>query len=248
MSERQPTNRFPFTTLILVGGLGTRLRSVVSDRPKPMALVEGMPFLEVLIRSLVRKGLGDFVLLTGHMADMIERHFDERPIEGAMVRFSKEDAPLGTGGAVRNALEFAGDPSLLVNGDTFFDADVAALHEFHLKTGADATLSLTMVDDASRYGSVATGATGMVLGFREKSQAGSGPGLINAGVSMLSLRFIETLPSGRAFSMEQEIFPGFAGTGKMFGLVQDGAFFDIGTPESYREFGAFVRMRNELLT
>jgi D-glycero-alpha-D-manno-heptose 1-phosphate guanylyltransferase len=233
----------PVTALILAGGRGKRLRSVVSDRPKPMALVGRIPFLEILIRSLAAKGVRDFVLLTGYMGEMIEEYF-KVPINGDIsIRFSRERLALGTGGAVKTAESMASDPSLLVNGDTFFDGDLDSLLQFHEEKSASVTLSLYPVEDVSRYGSVEVDYEGRIMGFREKAE-GMGSGLINAGLSMLSRDFITSLPEGR-FSMEQEIFPTLVKSGKMFGLCMKRPFFDIGTPDSYSEFKIFVNQHPE---
>jgi D-glycero-alpha-D-manno-heptose 1-phosphate guanylyltransferase len=232
----------PFAALILAGGLGKRLRSVVSDRPKPMVTVQGAPFLEILIDSLANKGVRQFVLLTGHKGEAIEDHFGLDYRSGITIVLSHERSPLGTGGAVKNAEAYATDPSLLVNGDTFFDADLKSLLKFHVDTGAEVTLSLFNVEDVSRYGSVVVDQKGMVIGFREKDENVSEPGLINAGLSLLSKRLISRLPR-RPFSMEREIFPSLVGSGKMFGLLQERPFFDIGTPESYEAFQLFMKDR-----
>lgn len=234
----------PFTALILAGGLGKRLRSVVLDRPKPMAMVRGVPFLEMLIDSLADKGVRRFVLLTGYKAEAIEDHFGSNYRRDLEIVFSHEHSPLGTGGAVRNADAFATYPSLLVNGDTFFDVDLRKLLQFHMDTGVDVTLSLFKVEDVSRYGSVEVDQRGMVIGFREKDENITEPGLINAGLSLLSKHLINSLPPG-SFSMEREIFPSLVGSGKMFGLLQQRPFFDIGTPESYEAFKLFMRDRSK---
>ncbi len=224
---------------ILAGGLGTRLRSVVSDRPKPMALVHGKPFLEILVQSLCDKGVDEIVLLTGYQSEWIEAHF--RSWTKPRVWISREQVPLGTGGAVKYAAHFATDPTLLVNGDTFFDVDMAVLLSQHHRKRLAATLSLTEVWDASRYGSVLVDGKGMVVRFEEKADHLEGPGLINAGVTLLSLEAIRNLPSGRPFSMENEVFPDLADQRQLAGSVQEGAFFDIGTPDSYREFQDYAK-------
>lgn len=233
----------PVTALILAGGLGTRLRSVVSDRPKPMALVNDIPFLELLVESLAGKGVRRFVVLTGYLGSDIEKHFRERRHGDVEMEFSREEMPLGTGGAVKNAEEFASDPSFLVNGDTFFDGDIEELLKYHSEKKASVTLSLLAVEDVSRYGAVVVDDEGRIKGFHEKDVQKGGPGLINAGLSLLSKEFIMSLPNRMAFSMEKEIFPSFASSGKMFGLAQIRPFFDIGTPESYEAFKRFVSER-----
>ncbi len=235
---RERSGPLPFAAFILAGGLGLRLRPMVSDRPKPMAEVGKRPFLELLIDSLARKGVREFVLLTGFGGEMIQDYFRCLRRDGIGIRFSQETVPLGTGGAVKNAKRFATDPTLLVNGDTFFDADLHELFRFHQEKNAQVTLSLYEVEDVSRYGSVSVDIDGRITGFSEKKQAG-GRGTINAGLSLLSSDFIEALPE-RSHSMEQEIYPKFVGSGQMFGLCQDRPFFDIGTPASYEAFKAFV--------
>ncbi len=169
-----PAMCLPFTTFILAGGLGTRLQPVVSDRPKPMALIGDVPFLEMLLDSLAGKGVRDFVILSGFRGDAIEEHFRGWRSHDAVVRFSREEKPLGTGGAVKLAERFATDPTLLVNGDTFYDADLRALLEFHRKSGAEVTLSLMPVQDAARYGSVEVNTDGRVTDFLEKKKAPQG--------------------------------------------------------------------------
>lgn len=214
---------------------------MISDRPKPMALVEGTPFMELLVRSLANRGIRDFVLLTGYMGEAIQQHFRTIDLPGLTVRCSQETEPLGTGGAVKNAEQLASDPTLLVNGDTFFDADLRRLFRFHSERRVDATLSLVWVEDVSRYGAVTLSSTGTIEGFREKGAGSAGAGWINAGLSLLSLSVIRDLPERRSFSMERETFPSLATAGRLAGLGQQGAFFDIGTPESYERFREFVR-------
>lgn len=236
-------SKLPFVAFVLAGGLGKRLRSVVSDRPKPMALVDGVPFLEILIDSLAAKGVRKFVLLTGYLGEIIEEHFGRYRGSGIDIAFSREDIPLGTGGPVKNAEEWATDPTLLVNGDTFFDGDLQELYRFHLEKSAKVTLSLFRVDDVGRYGSVEVDDKGVVKGFKEKAEGESGPGLINAGLSLLSLEMIHGLPAGKPLSMERDVFPDLTQSGDVVGLCMDRPFFDIGTPESYKEFMLFVRER-----
>jgi NDP-sugar pyrophosphorylase family protein len=207
-----------------------------------MALVNGVPFLEILVNSLAAKGIARFVLLTGHKSEMIEDHFRDLYPEPTM-EFSREEAPLGTGGPVKLAERFATDPTLLVNGDTFFDAGLELLYRFHLEKKSQVTLSLLKVDDVSRYGSVNVDESGKITGFYEKNEGPGGAGLINGGLSLLSKDFIHSLPEDRPFSMEREVFPTLCRSGGIFGTAQQKAFFDIGTPPSYEEFKQFVKER-----
>lgn len=231
------------TAFILAGGLGTRLKKVLPDRPKPMAPVDEKPFLEILLESLVDKGVREIVLLTGYMAEIIEEHFNAN--SKLEIKFSREPTPLGTGGAVKHAQQYASDPTLLVNGDTFFDADLDGLLAWHADKKRAVTLSLVAVEDTSRFGRVSLHPNGLVEGFREKDSGDGGKGLINAGFTLLSLETIKSLPAHRQFSMEHEIFPVLARMGQMTGFIQEGAFFDIGTPESYDEFLRYCRSKGK---
>lgn len=230
----------PFPALILVGGLGTRLRPMVSDCPKPMAPVCGKPFLEILLDLLIRKGVSEFVLLTGYLGEQVENHFREGYRGTAGIRFSREPEPLGTGGAVRHARDKAGDPSLIVYGDTYFDVDLHELYRFHRHSQGIASLSLRHVPDAGRYGRVVTREDGRIEAFEEKGTGGSGPGLVAGGFYLYSRAFFDVLPDETSFSMEREVFPDLAREGLLYGLPQDKAFFDIGTPESYESFIDFA--------
>lgn len=227
--------------MILAGGMGTRLRSVVSDVPKPLAPVNGTPFLFILMNLLEAKGIQEVVILSGYMGDVLEREVNRSYCGNLHVLFSVEASPLGTGGAVRNAARFASDPTLLVNGDTFLDANLVALSLFHETKRAEVTLSLVGAPNAGRYGSVELDRDGLVRRFIEKRPGPPAPGLINAGFTMISKDFLLNLPEAGAFSMETDIFPVSASQGRVFGLLQDRAFHDIGTPESLAGFARFLR-------
>jgi NDP-sugar pyrophosphorylase family protein len=176
------------------------------------------------------------------MADLIEEHFQS--MSPLSIKFSREPVPLGTGGAVKNAELLATDPTLLVNGDTFFDADLEGLFDWHTKVKVAATLSLVEVENTSRFGGVSLHPNGLVEGFKEKDTRNGRRGFINAGFTLLSLETIRCLPAQRQFSMEQEIFPLLAQSHQMTGFVQRGTFFDIGTPESYDQFRIYYRVHN----
>jgi len=211
-----------------------------------MAAVGEAPFLEMVINLLAGQGVQDIMILTSYRAEMVEDFFRDKFPGPTRIRFWRDPTPLGTGGAVRNAAKFATDPTLLVNGDTFFDVDLDMLLQFHLHKGAAVTFSLMRVDDVGRYGSVLVDQDGRITGFTEKDEGPAGPGLINGGVTLLSKEFILGLPENRAFSMEREIYPSFVKSGKMFGLLQERAFFDIGTPESYKAFQEFAKNQRVL--
>lgn len=229
--------------LILVGGAGTRLRSVLGDTlNKPMAPIEGKPFLEYLIKSLIRQGIEDIVLLVGYKADLIEAYFGQGERWGARVRYSREDTLLGTGGALKLAEpQVQGDEFLLLNGDSFLDADLPAMIGAHRAAGADATLALAMVPDTQRYGSVRLDERDHIVAFTEKG-AESGAGLINGGVYLLTRQVFDLFAPGQPCSLERQIFPALIANNDMgsglYGWLSHGYFIDIGIPVDYARLKA----------
>jgi len=221
------------TALILSGGLGTRLRSIVPDRPKVLAPVAGRPYLAHLLDKLVETGLRRVVLCTGYRADQVRAEFGAR-YRGLGLLYSEESQPLGTAGALRLALAHVDSRTLLVlNGDSYCAADLHTFWRFHHRQPSEqaASLLLTEVADTRRYGRVSVDAAGRITRFLEKSQA-SGRGLINAGIYLLDRALVESIPTGRAVSLERDLFPTLIGSG-VYGFASSSAFIDIGTAESY---------------
>jgi NDP-sugar pyrophosphorylase family protein len=213
---------------VLCGGLGTRLRTVVSDRPKSMALVAGVPFLELLLRMLRAEGIQEVVLGTGHMAEQIERHFGNGQGLDLLIRYSREHKPMGTGGALKLAEEQLSDPVVVLNGDSYAEWKLGSLLKFFDGKEAALVMVLQAVADVSRYGSVAIDSDGRVIEFVEKGRR-AGAGLINAGVYLLRKEIIAGLPAGKAVSLEKDVFPELL-SGKVYGFVSGGLFIDIGIP------------------
>ena len=225
-------NTIDIDAIILVGGKGTRLQSVVNDRPKPMAEVAGRPFVEWLLLGLRAQGVRRTVFCTGYMSEVIEAHFRDGRQWDMDVVYSRDPVPLGTAGAVRCALsQVCSDRFLVMNGDSYCPVDVRRLEDAHITYGACATLWLMRVDDCSRYGSVEIGMDGVVRAFQEKSP-NKRSGLINAGIYLLAREVVEAIPQGRAVSLETEFFPQLIGHG-LYAVVGEGPFLDIGTPEAY---------------
>jgi D-glycero-alpha-D-manno-heptose 1-phosphate guanylyltransferase len=214
---------------VLCGGFGTRLRSVLSDRPKSMAPVSGVPFLELLLRQVSEQGVPEAVLGTGYMAEQIEDHFRDGAALGMQIRYSRESEPLGTGGAAKLAEPFLSDPVVVLNGDSYVDWNLDAISELLERKNADAVMVLQRVPDIARYGSVAIDSDGRVTEFVEKGSR-AGAGLINAGVYLLRKGIVTNLPEKQATSLEREVFPKMP-AGKLYGLVTEGIFIDIGIPE-----------------
>lgn len=226
------------TAAILAGGLGTRLRSVVADRPKVLAPVLGRPYLAYLLEQVATAGIRKCVLCTGHMADQVQAAFGE-DFQGMELLYSREDSPLGTGGALRQALPgLTGDRVLVLNGDSYCDVDLLDFQKFHAAQCTDASMVLVRVADSSRFGRVSVGVDGRIQRFEEKTP-GAGPGWINAGIYCLSPGVIAGIPEGQAVSLEREVFPGLVARG-MSGYQTEGQFLDIGTPESYAAAERFL--------
>ncbi|HET6567315.1 MAG TPA: nucleotidyltransferase family protein [Rhodothermales bacterium] len=222
--------------IILCGGLGTRLHQVVSDRPKALAPVNDEPFLGHLLYHLARQGYRDVVLSTGHLSEMVEHFAGDGSRWGVSVRYAREPEPLGTGGAVRYAIDATGVDTacLVVNGDTFFSGSLALLEQFHRSAGkAAGTLALVETPLSERYGTVQIDTTGVITEFLEKQSDAAGPALTNAGTYILEPDLVQTIPAARNVSLERDVFARWVGWG-LYGLVFGGAdFIDIGTPEDY---------------
>ncbi len=219
-------------TIILAGGLGSRLRAVVGDRPKCLALIHGRPFLSYLLDHLAEAGLTDVILSTGYLAEQVEQAFHNR--HGAIaLRYSRETAPLGTGGGVRRALGLCRQSRLLViNGDSFFGLDWPGFFAWFDPARMKLGMALAWIDDCRRYGQVEIAEDGEVLGFREKSEAASA-GWINAGIYLLDRATLEGFAAPETFSLERDYFPKQIGRG-FYAQGSRAPFIDIGTPESYR--------------
>jgi len=227
----------PRTAVVLAGGLGKRLAPVTGSRPKVLAEVRGRPFLAFLLEALGGSGVERAVLCTGHGGEQVRAYFGER-YGGLALAYSREATPLGTAGALRHALpRLEDDPVLVTNGDSYCHADLGALWTSHREHDAAATLLLTEVPDAARYGSVALDDRERVVRFAEKAAAG--PGWISAGVYVFGRRFLESIDGGRPVSLEHEVLPAWIGRG-LHGHRSAGAFIDIGTPQTYAVAGAFL--------
>lgn len=217
--------------IVLVGGLGTRLRAVVADLPKPLAPVAGRPFLAYLLDQMAATGLRRVILATGYRGDLVERTIGAR-WAGMEIAYSREPEPLGTGGAIRLAASrLQGSGVHLCNGDTFLRYQPQALERLALDCGASLAMALAQVPDVARYGAVKTD-SGRVVAFSEKG--GHGPGLINAGSYFLSAEGVDTLPADRiSYSFETEVLLPLAAAGDVVALADTRDFIDIGVPEDY---------------
>ena len=227
--------------ILLAGGLGTRLRSVVSDRPKPMALIGEKPFMEYVVHELSRHGITDIIFAVGYKGSMVEEYFgdgsgfaapDGTPIT---VHYAYEEELLGTAGAIKNAGRFVTEDSFFVlNADTFYQIDYGRLNTLRQEGGLDMTMVLREVPDVSRYGRAVL-QNGKLTAFNEKTEE-SRPGTINGGIYLISRKLIDEIPEGKV-SLENDMIPRWLKEGKALGgFVNDGYFIDIGIPEDYYKF------------
>lgn len=226
------------TAAVLAGGLGTRLRSRLADRPKVLAPVQGRPYLAYLLEQLAGAGIRHAVLLTGYLADQIRSTFRDK-YAGLRLTYSREPSPLGTAGALRRALPYLNSPTIiLLNGDSYCDVSLPDFWAFHHRLSADLSFVLTSVDNCSRYGRICVGSDDRVLGFEEKAHC-KGMGWVNAGIYLLDHSLIPEISPDKPVSLERELFPFWAASRCCFAFRCQTAFLDIGTPESYAQADAF---------
>jgi len=214
--------------VVLAGGFGMRLRgSIPEGLPKPMAPIGGRPFLEHLFDRAIAQGVNGIHLLVGYAADVITGHFGSE-YRGVPVTYSVEGVPLGTGGALKAAEPHLADDFLLVNGDTFADVKYRELHA--LLSSGPLGLTLSQIEDVSRYGSVTTEG-GSVVAFREKGSAGRG--FVNAGVYACRRDLLDALPPRESFSFEVDFLQPELPRLRPHFVLANSEIIDIGTPESY---------------
>ena len=222
--------------VVLVGGFGTRLRPLTSDLPKQMLPIVDRPMIEHVVGHLAAHGVEEVVLSLGFLPDAFLDTYPDGRCAGIPLHYAVEPEPLDTAGAIRFAAEDAGidEAFLVLNGDVLTDLAVDELIGFHRASGAEATVSLTPVDDPSRYGVVPTDADGRVTGFVEKPPAGAAPcNWINAGTYVFEPSVIDRIEPGRRVSVEREVFPAMADEGVLYGLRSEAYWVDTGTPETY---------------
>jgi D-glycero-alpha-D-manno-heptose 1-phosphate guanylyltransferase len=217
--------------VILAGGMGTRLKDVIHDVPKPMAPIGGKPFLEYLVRQLVRWGLRDIILSVGFKRDVIKDYFDNGERWGVSIRYVEEDTPQGTGGAIRDAARLiAADSFIVLNGDSYFDVDFSAFHRFHRDKHAELSLAMVMINDTGRYGRVDIESDCRVARFQEKQDKTSG--YINSGIYLLNTTVLSRLPAEGPSSFEKDLLM-YCHEICMYGMPHSGFFVDIGVPDDY---------------
>jgi D-glycero-alpha-D-manno-heptose 1-phosphate guanylyltransferase len=215
--------------VVLCGGLGTRLRGVIDDCPKPMAEINGRPFLDILIHYVARYGFTRFILCTGYKRDFIRRYYEKNRGK-LMFLFSEEDRPLGTAGAIKNAEFFIESNIFLVlNGDSLCEIDLEDFLKFHIGRKTLVSIALTAMKSPGDYGVIELDGDRKVIRFSEKVLVDSN-GLVNTGMYLFGRKILGEIPPGEKLSLEYDIFPRILDKGA-YGYVTEKELLDIGTSE-----------------
>ncbi len=219
--------------IVLAGGLGTRLRSVVADKPKCMAPVNDKPFLYYLLQYLIKQGITHVVLSLGYKSEQVIEWCQQAGLPIAF-SYAIEAEPLGTGGAILNAVShLKGNECFIVNGDTFFDVSLPAFHNFHQQVQSKLSLALKPMREFERYGSVQLDQDARITAFLEKKYCDEG--LINGGVYLTSKQYLESLQLPTQFSFEKEVLEPEVKNGQLYGFISETYFIDIGIPADYEQ-------------
>ena len=232
MNRSRPSSELVvIDAVILCGGLGTRLQSVVADRPKAMAMVQGRPFLDIILDELIAQGIRRIILCVGFLKEQIIDHVSRR--RDAEYLFAEEDRPLGTGGAIRNAMPLVhSEPFLVLNGDSFCRIDLADMLDNHLRSGAALTLAAAPAGSRRDGGNLQIAANRQLHTFEEK--AGDGDS-INAGIYLFRRAIAASWQLAYPFSLERDVLPQLVSAQPCFAYRLTGELIDIGTPDRYQK-------------
>src|SRR3989338_8826834 len=227
--------RRPIDVVILCGGLGTRFRSVFSDRPKALAQIHEKPLLDIILSFFIRHGYQRCILRTGYLSERIEKYYHKSPFAKNLF-FSRETEPLGTGGAIKNAeAHITTENFFVMNGDSYCDIDLPTFHDFHdQKEKAFISMVLASHKDREDAGNVLINEDNdEVTSFSEKT-SNNNKKYINAGIYIFHKKILEYIPEKQNVSLEYSIFPQFINKG-FYGFISDSEVIDIGTPERYKQ-------------
>jgi len=219
--------------VILCGGYGKRLQGVIKDIPKPMAKIKHRPFLSILIDFIASYGFKRFILCTGYKADIIERYYSQR-YNSLIIEFSREEKPLGTGGAIKNAENYIkSSPFLVANGDSFCKINLKEFVGFHLKRDALISIAVTNTDICDDYGVITINNLQQIVEFDEKAK-GYKNSLINTGFYLLQREVFLLMPEKNNFSIERDFFPKIIKR-NLYAFETQESLIDIGTPKRYEK-------------
>lgn len=218
--------------IILAGGFGTRLQSVIQDLPKPMAPINGKPFLSYLLDYLIAYQYNHVILSTGYLHDKIEDYFGNQ-YKSVPISYARETVPLGTGGGIQFALSNCVTQNVLIlNGDTLFKVDLARFEQFHKIHNSKLSIVLREVDNVSRYGSVIYDDNSRIINFMEKN-INRGKGFINGGIYLIDKELFSSFSLPEKFSFEKDLMERYYQSEQFFAMVSNGYFIDIGIPDDY---------------
>lgn len=230
------------TAVVLAGGFGTRIKHLLGDLPKPMAPVNGKPFVEWVARYLATQGIRNVILSTGHLAETVEKHFASQPVQNIHVTCVPETTPLGTAGGFLNAAHSAKEKPtawLVLNGDSLVVASLAGLFASLNDPQIEGGILGVPMADASRFGTLSQNAAGDLTGFNEKKP---GAGNINAGVYLFRDSVLKKFPAKLPLSFELDVFPTLINNGaRLKTVLSEAPFLDIGTPESLPQAERFIQ-------
>ena len=235
-----PVSPEQITAVVLAGGFGTRIKHLLGDLPKPMAPVNGRPFVEWVVRYLAARGIRNVILSTGYLAKAVEKHFSPSPVKNVRVTCVPEISPLGTAGGFLNAASSAAEKPaawLVLNGDSLVLAPLERLFAALDQPENEGAILGVPMADASRFGTISQNAAGDLTGFDEKKP---GAGNINAGVYLFRNATVGKFPSKSPLSFEKDVFPALLHDGRLKTVVTSAPFLDIGTPESLPQAGDFI--------
>lgn len=223
--------------IILIGGLGTRLRPLTYKTPKPLLPLADQPFVVYQFELLKKHGVRDITLCTAYMPEEFQNVLGDGSRWGVRLHYVHEKTPLGTGGALKNAQEHAKGTTLVFNGDILTDTDLTNLVRFHKEHGSRLTLGLTRVEDPSLYGLVETDSQGRIVRFQEKPPKGQAAcDTVNAGLYVLEPEILDLIPAGVVHSLERELFPLLLERKTpLFACLSDAYWLDIGTIDKYEK-------------
>jgi D-glycero-alpha-D-manno-heptose 1-phosphate guanylyltransferase len=224
------SNNYP--AIILAGGLGTRLRSVIQDLPKPMAPVNGKPFLHYIFQYLKQEQIKEAILSVGYKHEVIEEFFGNEYL-GIKIQYSVEEEPLGTGGGIKQAFDLINGHAYVLNGDTFFGLNLLTLQEFYFESKSDIVLAIKPLENFDRYGTVQMDEAYRITKFEEKKFVTKG--FINGGVYFFDKKLFDKVDVLQKFSFEKDILEKYTSELKITGKVFDGYFIDIGIPEDFNK-------------
>ena len=228
------------TAIILAGGLGTRLRDVVPNLPKPMAPINSRPFLEHQMDYWINQGIRTFILSVGYLKEVIINHFGDT-YRGIAIQYAIEQTPLGTGGGLLLAAYDLSSPFIVLNGDTFIEVELQDLCKFHYAHNSEWTFSLFQSDQSDRYMGVDIDKSGKI--FSLKSETSEVDFLANGGVYLINPSAIDKIDyqKGEKASLEDELLGNYISNGgSLYGMECTGKFIDIGVPEDYRRAESII--------